>query len=126
MLAIIERYIDAYNAFDVGGLVQDLHEDVSFSNQSAGVTTHETRGRAAFRAQAEEAANMFSARKQTIERVTKVVEETNPSVTVDIDYSATLAKDLPNGMKAGQNLEMAGESEFRFAQGKIISIIDRS
>jgi hypothetical protein len=45
---------------------------------------------------------------------------------VAIAYEAELAIDLPNGMKAGDRLSLAGRSEFRFRDGKISHLVDHS
>jgi hypothetical protein len=45
---------------------------------------------------------------------------------VQISYRGIIAQDLPNGWKAGDKLEMAGQSVFRFQDGKISSITDIS
>ena len=34
--ALIERYVTAYNAFDVPGMLAVLHADVTFENVAAG------------------------------------------------------------------------------------------
>ena len=43
-----------------------------------------------------------------------------------IDYRATVAMELPNGLKPGDTLRLQGKSIFRFDDGKIISIEDIS
>ena len=43
-----------------------------------------------------------------------------------IRYRSALAIDLPNGMKQGQVLELAGRSELRFRTGLISQITDVS
>jgi len=47
-------------------------------------------------------------------------------VTIDIDYSAILSVDLPNGLKADDALELKGKSVFEFEAGKITYIVDIS
>jgi ketosteroid isomerase-like protein len=124
--ALIERYVAAYNAFDIDGMVASLHEEVAFRNVSDGVVTHETRGVAAFRAQAAEGARIFSAREQRITGMSPIADDGEPGMAVEIDYQAVLASDLPNGMKAGDTIELSGRSEFRFRDGRIVSIVDHS
>lgn len=46
--------------------------------------------------------------------------------TTEIDYSATLATDLPNGLKKGHKIELKGKSIFKFLDNKIIELIDIS
>lgn len=119
---MIEGYINAYNAFDVQAMLQDLHEAVIFENSSNGQVDLRLEGIAAFKEQAEAAKSYFKERKQdpTTWRFQGNVVE------VDIDYTATLAIDFPNGMKAGDTLDMKGQSVFEFKDGQIIKIQDKS
>lgn len=126
MRDIINRYVAAYNALDVDGMLRELHEEVVFINQSGGVTTHEISGIADFRTQAEAALTMFSERRQQIFSYREPVDGGSAEISIEIAYTATLAKDLPNGMKAGDALRLRGWSDFRFQDGKIIEITDRS
>lgn len=124
--AAIDRYIAAYNAFDITALLAELHDEVVFQNVSGSDVSHETVGKDAFRAQAEEAVTLFRSREQTATSVVPIADEGDPGMRVGIDFSAVLARDLLNGLKAGDPIELKGESEFRFRSGKIVSIIDRS
>lgn len=45
---------------------------------------------------------------------------------VEIDYTAVVATDLPNGWTAGQKLAFSGASAFQVKNGKIVSIVDES
>lgn len=119
---LIENYVRAYNERDVEKMLVDLHEEVRFVNVSGGETTHELKGAAAFKAQAEQAAELFAEREQQIKNFACGETECE----IEIDYRATLASDLPNGMKAGDRIEIAGKSIFRFADGKIVEIRDIS
>ena len=119
---IIENYIAAYNDFDLDGMVRDLHPDVVFENTSNGEVNLRTESIAAFREQAEAATQYFTEREQTASSW----EFKDQLVIVHIDYRAVLAVDLPNGMKAGDTLQLKGTSEFRFRDGKVIGIADKS
>jgi hypothetical protein len=48
------------------------------------------------------------------------------AVSVDIDFVGTLATDIPDGMKAGEELRVTGSSEFVFRDGKIFRLTDYS
>ena len=76
-------------------------------------------------AQAEAAAGLFAERSQTIASVTEV-DDPAGGLHVGIAYAATLASDLPGGMKAGDRITLAGESLFGFRDGRIELIVDRS
>ncbi|MFB9863953.1 nuclear transport factor 2 family protein [Rufibacter immobilis] len=120
---LVEKYIEAYNAFDVDGMVSDLHAEVHFQNIAAGAVNLELHGVQAFREQAEKAKALFIQREQ---RITSLKETAADEVTVAIDYTGVLAVDLPSGLRAGDKLELTGTSVFRFQDGKIISIQDIS
>ncbi len=119
---IIEKYVESYNSFDIEGMVNLLHEDIVFRNISNGTTTTETRGIQAFRELAEQSSTMFASRRQTITGY-RVIDN---AVEVEIDYEAILAVDFPNGLKAGDKLELSGKSKFEMKDGKIALIEDNS
>lgn len=121
-LELIKRYIEAYNAFDIKTMLSTLHSDIAFQNISNGEINAETHGIEAFRALAEQSKNLFTSRKQTITNV----ETNEDKIRIDVAFEAVLAIDLPNGLKAGELLQLQGRSEFTFRDGKIVSIIDRA
>lgn len=119
---LIERYIEAYNTFDIETMISTLHPDITFQNISNGEVNAETHGIEAFRTLAEQSKNLFTSRKQTITNV----ETSEVQTYIDIAFEAILAIDLPNGLKAGETLKLQGSSEFTFCDGKIVSITDRA
>ncbi|HAS8484195.1 TPA: nuclear transport factor 2 family protein, partial [Vibrio vulnificus] len=54
------------------------------------------------------------------------IEMSELGAMVNIDYTGTLAIDLPNGLKSGQVLELKGQTYFEFQNGKISHIKDVS
>lgn len=64
--ALIERYLAAYNAFDVEGMLALLDSDVTFENRVGGQVTATARGCDEFRRLAEHAATLFTSRRQVI------------------------------------------------------------
>ena len=118
----VTAYIEAYNRFEVDGMLVPLHDEVVFRNIANGEVNLTTTGKEAFRRQAEQAAPYFSEREQ---RVTNWQLAGN-EVEVAIDCRAVVAVELPNGLKPGDPLHLQGKSVFRFADGKIISIEDIS
>jgi SnoaL-like domain len=118
----IENYINAYNKFDFEGMLTDLHDEIIFKNISNGEITLELKGIGAFKNQAKQAVGFFAVREQ---KITNFVcnEE---SCEIEIDYSATFVADLPNGLKAGDKINLKGKSVFRFADDKIVEIQDIS
>ncbi|WP_164870877.1 nuclear transport factor 2 family protein [Mesobaculum littorinae] len=119
---VIETYIDAYNRKDVDGMMACLSDKVVFQNIADGQITAEAAGRETFREMAEFGASAFERRRQTVTNTVTVVDTT----LIEVDYSAVVAKDLPNGWKAGQELVFSGASAFRIEDGMIASIIDES
>lgn len=119
---LIRKYTEAYNSFDIEGMLSLLHEDIEFRNISGGVTNAETKGIQEFRQIAEQSKRMFSSRQQTV----KDLKVSDDIVEAGIDYEAVLAVDLPNGLKAGDALKLTGKSVFRVKENKISVIEDYS
>lgn len=120
--ALIERYLAAYNARDVPGMLALLHPDVTFENVAGGQVTAAANGRDEFRALAEHAATLFASRCQTI----RSYAATADGARVGIDYEGVLAADLGPGLRAGDTLRLAGRSTFAIADGRIARIVDES
>lgn len=119
---LIERYLVAYNAFDVESMLALLSQDVVFENFLGDQLTASTKGADQFRELAQQSATMFSEREQ---RVTGVTIQPQSTV-VDIAYRGRLAVDVPDGPAAGTVLDLKGQSEFWFKDGLISKIVDRS
>lgn len=121
--SIIVHYINAYNAFKPKDMCKNIAEDVVFENINDGNITMSLKGKDAFLEQAMSVLDLFSSRKQTI---TSILHRNNIS-EITIDYEAKLAKDLPNGLKKGQELRLKGKSIFEFSEdGKIAKLVDVS
>ena len=63
---LIERYIDAYNASDIDGMMNTIHPEIRFENVSEGQVNATASGAYQFREMAEQSKALFSSRKQTI------------------------------------------------------------
>lgn len=120
--SIIERYLNAYNAFDIDVMMSVIHPDIEFKNVSSGEVNATASGANEFRKLAEQSKGLFSMRNQTITSF----ETKDDQAFIDVAYEGVLASDLPNGMKAGQTLRLNGRSEFSFRDGKIYRIADIS
>ena len=120
--ALIERYITAYNAFDVSGMLALVHAEVTFENVAAGQVTASARGREEFRALAEHAATLFTSRRQTIREYVP----TAGGAQVEIAYEGVLAADLAPELRAGTTLRLSGRSTFEIRDGRIARIVDES
>ena len=120
--ALIQQYIDAYNAFDADAMMKGLHDAITFKNIAGEAVTARADGHDEFRALAETSAEMFAEREQVIQDI----ETDGDGAVVRIRFTGRLAVDLPNGMAAGDTMKMDGRSEFAFAGGKIMGIVDIS
>lgn len=107
---VVRNYIQAYNNFDVEGMVNHFAEDIFFENIQNGQTTDSLTGKQEFMEQAEYAKEYFSEREQTITEL----HEHPDRIEIRIQYTAILGIDFPNGMSKGEQLELAGKSIFFF------------
>ena len=121
---LIDRYIAAYNAFDIEGMLAVLAPGIVFENFSGGQVTASSSGIEAFRELAEQSKSFFSEREQRVIHL----QEVQDRVVARISYQGRLAVDIPDGPQAGTLIELQGESEFGFSPGddRIASIVDRS
>lgn len=120
--SIVKNYVKSYNDLDVVGMLKDMSEEVEFVNTSEGEVNLSIKGKEAFRKQAQSALTYFSTRHQTIQDW----EFDKNQITISVSFKAVLATDFPNGMKAGDTLEVEGKSIFLFDRDKIIKLIDES
>lgn len=120
--AVIERYLAAYNAFDIDGMLALLTPDVRFENVAGGTVNAEASGIEAFRSLAEQGRRLFSAREQ---QLTDLVFD-GDTACADIDWRGTFAVDVPDGPRAGTTVALQGRSEFTFAGEAIAKVVDRS
>lgn len=119
---IIKNYIEGYNKYDINKMVSDFDDEIIFENVQNGEVNISLTGISAFRQQAEQAKSYFTTRQQTIKSFSHSDNETE----VEINYTAVLAMDFPNGMKKGETLNLAGKSIFKFFDNKIIKLTDIS
>jgi len=111
-----------YNNFDVEKMVPDMHDNVRFENISNGEITLATNGIAKLKNQACQAKQYFKEREQKITSI----DFRDDRVEVGIDYKGILAMDFPNGLKAGEKIELKGKSVFKFRDDRIIELKDIS
>jgi hypothetical protein len=120
--ALINRYVKAYNAFDVEGMINTVSNNIEFENISQGEVNAYSKGIHEFRELAEQGQLLFSSREQSI----TAMETLDEQIITHIDYRGVLATDLPNGLKEGEVLTLTGQSIFSFQEGKISRIQDVS
>ncbi|MBD8874485.1 nuclear transport factor 2 family protein [Rhodanobacter sp. DHB23] len=122
MRALVDRYLDAYNRMDVAAMLATMQDEVVFENYTAGVLALRTIGIAELRHLAESSRHLFTMRRQTI----TAWREADGTGYAGIHFEGTFAVDLPNGVRAGQSVTMAGRSEFRQHDGRLVYIADHS
>jgi ketosteroid isomerase-like protein len=120
--ATIERYLAAYNRFDVDAMLAELAPDVRFENVAGGQVNAEANGIEAFRRLAEQGRQLFSEREQ---RVTALAFD-GDTARAAIAWRGRFAADIPGGPQAGTLIELQGESEFTFDGVRIARLVDRS
>lgn len=119
---LIERFVKAYNSFDIEGMLSLLHPDIHFVNISEGKVDFETHGKAAFEKLARQSAALFKERKQEIIEWKKIED----ILEVGIRFQAVLADDLPDGKKKGDIIDIKGKSEYIIKDNLIKLIRDIS
>ena len=122
MKQAIQNYIEAYNNFNIEGMLVDLDENIVFENINNGETTLIIEGISDFSKQAELAATYFTVRHQEILKI----EMEKDKAIVSLKYTAVLAKDLAETLKKGDEMILNGTSIFHFNHHKITKIEDIS
>lgn len=116
---MIEQYIQAYNAMDVEGMMENLDQTIEFEFQLNGRIEMKITGFREFRDQAEKNIQNFSFRQQ---KIMGYRMEGN-SIFVNIEFKGILSPEV--AQTENQTLELKGNTEFVFFEGKIIQIIER-
>jgi hypothetical protein len=119
---LIDRYLAAYNAFDIEAMLAQLDPAIRFENYSGGQLTADASGIEEFRRLAEQSTGLFVEREQ---RVTSLAQS-GTMLVAEIAWRGRIAADMPGGPPAGTLLEMNGRSEFDFGPAGITKIVDRS
>ncbi len=119
---VLRTYINAYNSFNVGIMLECLDESIHFTNITDGKISAETAGIEAFELMAQQAVCLFSSREQIVRNSISV----SNFILVEIDYQAIVAKDLPNGWRAGSEIQLTGKSLFELDNKLICRLIDEA
>jgi hypothetical protein len=117
--AMIEQYIQAYNAMDIKGMVENLDQTIEFEFQLNGRVEMKITGIREFRDQAEKNLLNFTQRHQKI----MGYRMQNDSIFVDIEFKGTFSPEVATFEQ--QTIDLKGTIEFVFFEGKIIQIIER-
>ncbi|HRP91221.1 MAG TPA: nuclear transport factor 2 family protein [Edaphocola sp.] len=119
---IIQNYIDGYNECDIKKMTRDFDDNIIFKNIQNDEVNMILNGISEFKQQAEQAKEFFINRRQQIISI----KHDNDTTEIEINYTATLATDFPNGLKKGDKLELKGNSIFIFQGDKIVQLTDKS
>lgn len=117
---LLTDYIRRYNEKNVDGMLELFTEDVVFESISSATGYINVKGKENLRRLAEKSVEIFAERQQT--PTTMVLDDDN--IAVEIEYRARLAMDLPDGKKAGDEVEFRGASFFVVRDGLISKLTD--
>lgn len=119
---IIDQYLQAYNNFNIDGMVKHLHPNVEFKNITGDEVNVYIQGLETLKMQAQDSTKLFKKREMKITKQT-----INGDVIINkIDFKAVFNIDIPNGPQSGELIKFKNESVFKFKGDKIISIADIS
>ncbi len=117
---LVEQYLRCYNDKNVDAMVELFTEDAVFESVSNTSGVIRTTGREELHQLAKMSADWFEQRRQMA--TAWVIDEAH--VALEIDYWCRLAKDLPDGKKAGQEIRLRGASFFTIRDGHISRLVD--
>lgn len=120
----INKYIAAYNTFDIPTMLSLVSEDIIFINISSGEKNTESKGKQSFEKLATQGADMFSSRQQSI--VDWEGGEDKDNIICNINFVGELTSEAANQLRCDAKLALRGVSEFTFKKDKICQIIDKS
>jgi ketosteroid isomerase-like protein len=119
---VIGRYIASYNARDIDGMIACVTDDVVFENISNTGQSMRLDGKDSMREVAELSGNAFSYRRQ---RIVNLVIGAGKAAA-EIEFEGKAAVDLPNGLRAGDTVQVRGSSFFEFRGNLLSRIADYS
>lgn len=117
---VVRKYISAYNDFDIDTMMECFSDECKFTSMVSGHHTITAEGKPQLRELAAQSAAYFLERTQN---VTNWIFSDNQAA-IEVEYKSMLKRDLPNGLKAGEELNIRGVSIFRFENDKIIELTD--
>jgi len=118
MKEIVQKYINAYNNFDIESMMSCMHTDCIFESKHNGKLTFSTKGKHSYRLICIAAKNNYIFRKQIIEGFNSKGE----SLEVDLYFKASLALDIPELGKKGEKIAFETKSIFEFKNGLIYKL----
>ena len=119
---IVSRYIACYNDRDIDGMLACVTDDVIFENISNTGQSMRLEGRDAMAEVARLSGNAFSYRHQTVLSFL----DAGDKASAEIAFEGKAAVDLPNGVRAGEMIEIRGASFFELRDNLLCRIADYS
>ena len=118
MKVIVQKYISAYNDFDIETMVSLMHADCIFESRVNNKVMLSTKGQTSFRQICNLSKKNYKYRKQIIEDF----KEYDNKVEVKLYFKATLAVDIPDLGKKDEVISFETKSIFEFKSGLIYKI----
>ncbi len=117
---LIEDYINHYNSKNIDAMLKLFSDDAQFESVSNTSGIMKTDGKKQLRELAAMGVEYFEQRRQTV--LSWVISDSH--VAIEIDFWCNLAKDFPNGKKAGEEMQLRGASFFTIQNGRISRLVD--
>jgi len=117
---IVENYLSDYNRKDIDAMLGHFADDAKFESVSNTSGVIRTDNKKELSELAAMSVGYFSERRQTV--MMWVIND--DKVAIEIDYWCKLAKDLPNGKKAGEEMTLRGTSFFTIKDSLITRLVD--
>jgi len=117
---IVEEYLKFYNSKNIESMIELFTNEIQFESisNSAGIT--KANNKEQLYELAKKSTEFFEERKQEV--IHWVIAENK--IAIEIEFWCRLAKDFPNGKKAGEGMRLLGASFFTFENGKISRLAD--
>ncbi len=117
---LVENYIKHYNSMDIQSMLALFADDAKFESVSNTDGIIRTSDKNQLSELASASLEFFEQRQQM--PLSWVISDNQ--VAVEIDYWCKLAKDLPNGKLAGDEMKLRGASFFEIRDGLIRKLTD--
>ena len=117
---IVEKYLGDYNRKDIAAMLLNFADEAIFESVSNTAGSIRTNNKKELADLATRSVEYFSERKQSVRRWIISGDQ----VAIEVDYWCNLAKDFPNGKKAGEEMTLRGVSFFTIKDGFITELID--
>ncbi len=121
-IELVNKFINAYNSYDVDAMLSLIHPEISFRNVFRGRVDVQAVGREEFKKFALRSARLFAERRQEIISLLVIQDR----VIAEIKYHAIVAHNSSEGFKKGTSIDIDGKSEYSFRDGLISTILDET